>query len=236
LKFLLSIALSIGLAFAQSTSSTLVVTGPVAGGGGNPTSYQYAFDVAYYNSKPPSFQPLYNGLAGAQNATQPQLSQSDRVALLNSLFAQGLPVDPFIEGGAGNVDPFTIHYVRQLQGWAWVYPGTGLQTSSQVLGMGNVLPAPPGAIVTDTNVNDYKPYPKPVVVPPSPVAKVPSPIGIRISFNNPINGVGDWWSPTPNDGYNVTDTWTGVLSSGLSGTWTKQALEAGIMIIWTKTN
>ena len=43
--------------------------------------------------------------------TAAPLAFSDRVNLLNDLFNAGAPVDPFIEGGHGYVDPFTAMLV-----------------------------------------------------------------------------------------------------------------------------
>ena len=213
-------------------------TEPVAGGGENQNvlSYQNQFQIAYIKSKPPAWGPLYNNMLGGPNA--PQLTYPARVALLQSLFQSGAKLDPFIEGGNGNIDPLTIHTVREHEGWAWVASGTGLDASSDVMGIGNSLPCPPNGIPTSTNINDYPPYPVPIVpvVPPNTVL-APNPVGVREPFNNPATGVGDYFRPSvANDGYPTDGTgqWTGS-AAGLTGTWTKEALEAGLMTVWVKT-
>jgi hypothetical protein len=86
-------------------------------------------------------------------------------------------------------------------------------------------------------IEDYPPYPVAItpVTPPTPQAA--NPIGIRIIPQVPSqpNYVGDIFRcAVANDGYAIGDTWTGT-SGAFTGTWTKQALEMGVMIVWTKT-
>jgi hypothetical protein len=212
---------------------------PIAGGGENQNilTPQGEFNRAYILSKPPAWQPLYNSMGPGAPLAAP-LSYADRKALLKSLFAAGARLDPFIEGGAGYCDPFTTMFIRALQGWAWVWPGTGLDTSQEVMGQGNSLPAPPGTIITSTNIADYPPFPVPVVVviPPAASVKIPNPVGARMFTS--LTALGDLFKSlvdkTGNDGYNVTDTWEGT-AQGYTGTWTKVAEEAGLMICWMKT-
>ncbi len=209
---------------------------PVAGGGG-PGSYQSAFNQAYYESKNPVFWPLFAGRPDSKGNARwsplQQLGQDQIWALVWKLIAVGWLVDEEID--AEGMDPFTTMFMRELYGNTWEPAGLGQRQSTQVLTPGMFSgPVPSGAIKVSTNVADYPPY-VPPVAPPTPPApgKIANPIGQRISFNNPT-ATGDWFRPLANDGYNVTDTWTGIVGS-YSGTWTKQALELGLMIIWMKT-
>ncbi len=213
---------------------------PIPGGGENQNilTYQDQFNEAYILSKPPAWQPLYNSM-GPGAPLAPPLAFADRVTLLKSLFASGASLDPFIEGGAGYVDPFTTMYIREIQGWAWVMPGTGLDQSTQVMGQGNSLPAPAGAIVTTTNIANFPKYPvPPAPAPPPTVAatKIPNPVGQRMFTT--LSPLGDLYKQIVVDGcdgYNVGDTWTGTTAQGYSGTFTKVAAEAGLMICWQQT-
>jgi hypothetical protein len=232
-KQVVPIAFANGVAIYEQAAPTPGVTSAA-------NAYRDVFNAAYYNSKPPAWQALYNGLAGARNGSVPQLSYTDHVALIKSLWGAGAKLDPFIEGGAGGVDPFTTMLMRQIAGWAYVWPGTGLDVSTDVMGMGNSAPAPAGAIATSTNINNYPPYPVPVVVPPAPVASVKNanPVGIRIMFGGGANAVGDLFRcAVPNDGYptDLTGIWKGTTAEGYSGTWVKDSREEGMMIIWVKT-
>jgi hypothetical protein len=211
---------------------------PIAGGGGVPGSYQRNFNIAVWQSKPPAFQPLYNGLSGAPNEKQSQLSLTDRNALLKSLFASGALVDPWIDQG---LDPFTAMYAREDQNWAWVKSGTGLDTSTEVMGQGNSLPAPPGTIIVSTNIADYVPNPQTMLIvnppPPAPPpigSKIPNPVGARMTFTS-ANALGDTFrqlvDKNGQDGYLVADTWTGT-AGAYSGTWTKVAEMMGMEICW----
>jgi len=212
---------------------------PIAGGGGVVGSYQKNFNIAYFASKPPGWQELYNGMAGAPNENKPALDPSARKALLRNLFNAGAKLDPFIEGGDGGVDPFTIHRVRQNQNWAWVERGTGLDVSTDVMGMGNSLPCPPDGIITSTNIADYKPYPIPVPPPVVPVSatKLAHPVGQRITFWS-LNGLGDEFrqivDATGSDGYVAGDIWTGTTAQGYTGQFMKDVQEAGMFVAWKK--
>ena len=221
---------------------------PIPGGAGTIGSYQQQYLFAYILNKPPSFLPLYNSMIDNPNAPAallPLISASplafaDRVKLLNDLFNAGAPVDPFIEGGAGYVDPYTIMAVRENQNWAYVMPGTGLIKSANVMGMGNSLPAPPGAILTTTNIADLPPFP--VIVPPPPAPPVSStklalPVGKRFTFSA-VTAIGDLFSPlvdpTGSDGYIDGDTWQGKTAQGYSGAWEKVPGSFGMGWNWQK--
>ena len=140
------------------------------------------------------------------------------------------------------MDPFTAMLVRENQNWAWVWPGTGLIKSSDVMGMGNSLPAPPGAILTTTNIADLKPYPvilPPPAAPPVSSTKLPIPVGKRFTFSNVETAIGDLFSPlvdlTGSDGYIDGDTWQGKNSQGYSGVWEKVPGTFGAGWNWQKT-
>ena len=215
---------------------------PIAGGGGTPGSYQKLFATAVWQSKPPAFQPLYNGKAGAPNEKLTELSLAERNGLARQLFASGAIVDPEIDTGC--LDPLSIMVARTRQNWQWVASGTGLDISTEVMSMGDSLPAPPGTILVSTNIADFVPNPQTMLIvnpPPPPVPtqgpKIANPVGQRITFAS-FNALGDLFrqvvDKNGNDGYNVTETWSGTVGT-YTGTWTKSAEEAGLMICWQKT-
>jgi hypothetical protein len=211
-------------------------------GGGAPTpgvssaanAYQASFNAAYYASKPPAFQPLFYNRPGGQTGTP--LTQDQAWTLVGKLIAQGWIVDEEIDAEA--MDPYTTMFMRQLYGQTWEPAGLGETQSTQVLTPGMYTgPVPAGQIKVSTMIEDYTPYPVSValVIPPTPL--VANPIGIRIIPQIPSqpNYVGDIFRcVSGNDGYAIGQTWTGT-SGAFSGTWTKQALELGIMIVWVKT-
>ena len=208
-------------------------TPPPTPGQANP--YQVLFNAAYKASKPPAFQPLYDGT----------LSQEDRWKLVGQLIAQGWIVDEEID--AEFMDPYTTLFMRALYGQTWEPAGLGETQVANVNDPGAVItpgqftgPVPPGQIKVSTLIEDYPPFPVPATpatpVPP-PTPKAANPIGIRIIPQVPAqkNYVGDVFRcALANDGYNVGDTFTGT-SGAFSGTWTKTALMFGTMICWTKT-
>lgn len=198
-------------------------------------AYQSLFNAAYYASKPPVFQPLYGGRPGCPITTQ--LTQDQAWALVGRLIAEGWTVDEEID--AEGMDPLTTMFMRQLYGNTWEPAGLGEVQSTEVLTPGQYKgEVPPGQIKVSTMIEDYPPYPVVVsvpVVPPTPQAK--NPIGIRIIPQIPSqpNFVGDVFRcAIANDGYSVGDVWGGA-SGTFKGVWTKQALLAGMMIVWTKT-
>jgi hypothetical protein len=207
-------------------------------------AYQTAFNTAYYLSKPPAFQPLYNGRPGAPNAALAPLTITQVWALVGTLIAGGWPVDEEID--AEGMDPLTTMFMRELYGNTWEPSGLGASTVSSVDQPGAVVsqgqysgPVPAGQIKVSTLIEDYPPFPAPAnnapVAPPTPLAA--SPVGIRIIPMVPSapNYVGDVFRcAVANDGYGIGAPWTGT-SGSFEGTWTKQALEMGVMIVWTKT-
>jgi hypothetical protein len=200
-------------------------------------AYQSLFDAAYFNSKPPAFQPLYNSFSGAQNGALAPLSQADRGTLIAQLIASGYTIDEQIEFWAW--DPYMTMFIREQYGYQWVLPGLGAAGTANPDQPSYTGPAPAGAIKVSTLLSDYPPYPVPVnnvpVVPPIPQAA--DPVGQRIIPQVPqqTNYVGDVFRcAVSNDGFAIGDTWTGT-SGAFTGTWTKQALELGLMIVWTKT-
>jgi len=220
---------------------TLVTTPGVASAA---NAYQTAFNTAFYASKPPAFQPLYAGRPGAADAAATQLTQTQTWTLIGQLLAQGWIVDEEID--AEGMDPYTTMFMRELYGNTWEPAGLGATQATSINEPGAVVtpgsftgPVPPGQIKVSTLLSDYPAYPVPAeaapVVPPTPQAA--NPVGIRIIAQVPSqpNYVGDVFRcQVFNDGFSIGDTWTGT-SGSFTGTWTKQALEMGIMIVWTKT-
>jgi hypothetical protein len=201
-------------------------------------AYQTAFNTAYYASKPPAFQPLYGGRPGAAMTSATPLTQDQAWTLVGQLIAQGWIIDEEIDAEA--MDPYTTMFMRELYGNTWEPAGMGAVQSTEVLTPGIYDgPVPAGQIKVSTMIEDYPPYPVPTtttpVSPPTPEAA--NPVGIRIIPQVPSqpNYVGDIFRcAVANDGYAIGDTWTGS-SGAFTGTWTKQALLGGMMIVWTKT-
>jgi hypothetical protein len=196
-------------------------------------SYQTAFNAAYYASKPPAFQPLYGGRPGA--SANP-LTQDQAWALVGQLIAQGWTIDEEIDAEA--MDPYTTMFMRELYGNTWEPAGVGEVQSTEVLTPGMYKgPVPTGQIKVSTIISDYPAYPlAPTPVPP-PTPQVANPVGIRIIPQVPSqpNYVGDVFRcSVANDGYGIGSTWTGT-TGAFTGQWTKQALLAGLMIVWTKS-
>jgi len=197
-------------------------------------AYQTTFNTAYYASKPPAFQPLYGGRPGCPVTTE--LTQAQAWGLIGQLLAQGYVIDEEIDAEA--MDPYTTMFMRELYGNTWEPAGLGALESSEVLTPGQYSgPVPSGQIKVSTMIEDYPPYPVPIapVTPPTPQAS--NPIGIRIIPQVPSqpNYIGDIFRcAAANDGFAIGSSWTGS-SAAFTGTWTKQALEMGVMIVWTKT-
>ncbi|HVO99532.1 MAG TPA: hypothetical protein VMT15_15785 [Bryobacteraceae bacterium] len=214
-------------------------------GGGAPTpgqtsaanAYQALFNTAYYASKAPAFQPLFSGRAGAQMYAAQPLTQDQVNTLIAQLLAQGYIIDEEID--FLGMDPYTIMYCRQQYGNTWVPAGLGdvpAQTEPPVTYSG---PVPAGAIKVSTMISDYPPYPVSAPTEPvtPPIPQAANPVGIRIIAQVPSqpNYIGDVFRcAVANDGYALGATWAGI-SGAFSGTWTKQALELGLMTVWTKT-
>jgi len=213
-------------------------TAPTPGVSSAANAYQTTFNTAYYASKPPAFQPLYGGRPGAALTSSYPLTQDQAWALVGQLIAQGWTIDEEID--AEGMDPYTTMFMRELYGNTWEPSGLGAVQSTEVLTPGQYSgPVPAGQIKVSTMVEDYPPYPVPVatVVTPPPTPQVANPVGIRIIPQVPsqANFVGDVFRcAAANDGYAIGESWTGS-SGAFSGTWTKQALEMGVMIVWTKT-
>jgi hypothetical protein len=210
---------------------------PTPGASSAANSYMALFDAAYATSKPPAFQPLYNGYSWGVTPDAIQLQPDQRWALISQLLTEGWTIDEEIDGLG--FDPYSVMYMRQLYGNTWVPAGLGnvsATTESPSLYTG---PVPAGAIKVSTMLSDYPAYPIPEVsipvIPPIPLAA--NPVGIRIIPKVPSqpNYVGDIFKcALANDGYAVAASWSGT-SGAFTGTWTKQALELGMMIVWTKT-
>ena len=221
-----------------SGTSTPVTTIPASGPAPNPLSgpgsYQAQFNAAYYASKPPAFAAFYQGRPGG--APGLPISQTAAWALAAQLMSSGAIVDEEID--AEGMDPYTTMFMRQLYGQTWEPSGLGSPYSTEVVTPGEYTgPVPAGAIKVSTLISDFPPYP----VPPAPPATnsttlAPNPVGVRIIQYNQANEIGDVFRcAVANDGYADGATWTGMSSSGISGTFTKSALEMGMMICWVKT-
>jgi hypothetical protein len=203
-------------------------------------AYQTTFNTAYYASKPPAFQALYAGRPGAAMAASNGLTQDQAWALVGQLIAQGWTIDEEIDAEA--MDPYTTMFMRELYGNTWEPAGLGETQVTDISQPGavvqpNVGPVPPGQIKVSTMIEDYPPYPVPPTPVPPPTPQSSNPIGIRIIPQVPSqpNFVGDIFRcAAANDGYAIGTSWTGT-TGAFTGTWTKQALEMGIMIVWTKT-
>jgi hypothetical protein len=199
-------------------------------------AYQTAFNTAYYAAKPPAFQPLYGGRPGAAMASSYPLTQDQAWVLIGKLIAQGWVVDEEIDAEA--MDPYTTMFMRELYGQTWEPAGLGETQSNQALTPGMYSgPVPAGQIKVSTMIEDYPPYPAPLTPVPPPTPQAANPIGVRIIAQTPSapNYVGDVFRcAAANDGFTIGETWTGT-SGAFTGAWTKQALLAGMMIVWTKT-
>jgi hypothetical protein len=165
LKFLLSIALSLGV-FAQ----TPVVTQPVSIG---QTVYGLQFAAAYYAAQPPIKATLYNGRPGSVNPTSLQLNQTDFNALIKLILSTpGVLLDEQIDYWGW--DPLTTMQQRVLQGIAWVPAGLGPAQCVSILQSGCVITPgmyagtpPAGSIPTCTLLSCFPafPVPPPLVIP-----------------------------------------------------------------------
>lgn len=200
-------------------------------------NYGQLFDAAYAASKPPAFQPLFNGYSWGSTPNAVQLTQDQRWTLIGQLIAQGWTIDEEIDGLG--FDPYSVMYMRQIYGNTWVPAGLGNVASSVETPDLYSGPVPAGAIKVSTLLSDYPAFPVPnaavTIVTPTPQAV--NPVGVRIIPQVPSqpNYVGDIFRcAVVNDGYAVGSTWSGT-SGAFTGTWQKQALELGMMIVWTKT-
>jgi hypothetical protein len=222
--------------FLLATAIALAQPAPTPGIAGPAFAYQQLFDTDYYASQPPAKQPLYNGRAWAQNANLPQLSQPAINALTVQLLAQGFIIDEQID--FLGLDPYALMYVRQAYGNTWVPAGLGLAYTNVEPPSIYTGPVPAGQIKVSTLLSDYPPYPTPAVfAAPPPIPQSANPVGIRIIAQVPAapNFVGDQFRcAIANDGFALGDTWSGT-SGTFTGMWLKQALEAGLMTVWTKT-
>jgi hypothetical protein len=127
------------------------------------------FAAAYYASKNPLMQPLYNMRPGALQS--PMLSQDAINSLINKCIAAGLLIDEQIDYWGW--DPWTIMNDRLYQGILWVYAGLGNVSIPTVITPGEFSgPAPSGTIKSSITLSDYPAYVNPnapVIVPVDPV-------------------------------------------------------------------
>jgi hypothetical protein len=210
---------------------------PTPGVSSAANAYQSLFDAAYAASKPPAFQPLFNGYGWGSGPDAIQLTQDQRWTLIAELITQGWTIDEEIDGLG--FDPYSVMYMRQLYGNSWVPAGLGNVAATTPLPSLYTGPVPADAIKVSTLLSDYPAYPMaPVntpVIPPTPQSA--NPVGIRIVPQVPSlpNFVGDIFKCAfANDGFAPLAYWTGT-SGSFTGTWQKQGLELGMLIVWTKT-
>lgn len=208
---------------------------PTPGVASAANAYQTAFNSAYYLSRDPVFDPLFAGRPGSGDPTGTPLTQAQAWVLVSQLIAQGWIVDEEID--AEGMDPLTTQFMRQLYGQTWEPAGMGQTESTEVLAPGQYSgPMPEGAIKVSTNIADYPINPKrvPPPAPPAPTGnKMANPIGRRLSFSS-LTALGDNFGVFATDGYSVGDTWAGT-SQGFTGTWTRESVSLGMMLVWTKT-
>lgn len=224
------------------------ITAPAPGASTAANAFQSIFNITYRASKHPAFWPLFAG--------EPDPGRTDRWsnlapltiaqtwALVGQLIAQGFTVDEEID--AEGMDPYTTMFMRELYGNTWEPSGLGETQVTDISQPGAVVspgkysgPVPAGQIKVSTMIEDYPPYPLAPNGPPAPppIAQSGNPVGIRIIPLVPSqpNYVGDVFRcAVANDGFGLGATWDGT-SGAFTGEWTKQALEMGTMIVWTKT-
>ena len=222
---------------ANASSEAPTPGPPTPGQASAANAYQALFNTAYYASKATAFQPLYSGRAGAALYKSDPLTWDQVNTLISQLLAQGYTIDEQID--FLGMDPYTIMYCREQYGNTWVPAGLGDVPGTSEPPIRYTGPVPAGAIKVSTLLSDYPPYPVPTPTEPvtPPIQQAANPVGIRIIAQIPQQpgNVGDIFRcAAANDGYALGATWTGV-SGAFNGTWTKQALEMGLMTVWTKT-
>ena len=201
------------------------------------SNYVGLFDTAYAASKPPVMQPLYAGTFWGSNPNGRQPTQAERWAICRAAQVAGYVFDEEIDGLGW--DPYSVMAQRELYGDTWEPAGLGnvRATTESPTTYSGIMP--PGQIKVSTLLSDYPAFPVPaagLAVAPPPIPRAAHPVGIRIIPQVPsqANYVGDIFKcAIANDGFAVAASWSGT-SGAFTGTWTKQALELGMMIVWTK--
>lgn len=151
------------------SAGTSGLTGPAAP---SETPPALTFAAAYYASKNPMMQPLYNQRPGGPAA--PMLTQDEINTLVSQCIAAGLLVDEQIDYWGW--DPWTIMQDRLMQGILWVPAGLGNVEGNEVITPGEFSgPQPAGTVKTSVTLSDYPAWP--VSTPP---ATVPTSVGPQI--------------------------------------------------------
>lgn len=92
-------------------------------GGGAPGSYEYEFNLAYIKSRRTELQPFFFGMAGQPGDA---LSQPDKNALADELYAAKIPFDEQIEMQSSTNEAYGTMFSRAvIYGYKRVRVGTG---------------------------------------------------------------------------------------------------------------
>lgn len=190
---------------------------------------QDSFNRAYRQHWDTNVQALFAGDAGFSGAP---LSDADRESLLSKLFAQGYVLSN-IE--IFNLDPFWSMKNAQANGATWIKGASSIAAAIADGPLYGTGPVPAGGILVSTNPADYPPYVPPTPDTPSvpPIPQSANPVGKHI-FGNYYQCAYPCTATENPDGYAIGATWTGSVN-GVTGTWTKIAVSAGMAIWWEKT-
>jgi len=175
------------------------------------------FNQAYWAAQPPDVQKL----------NKMDSFSDERTALAIDLATKGHVIDHQIQ--ALGVSAYETMRLREMYGYTWV-PSLLMQPIK--IAPGIVIPMAPradhydpdaypsGCIIVSADVEDYQPYPTAApAVPPAPVAEI-HPVGMQISAT---------YFLMLSDGlaFGHGDTWTGISTMGVAGTWRMLLLAAG---------
>lgn len=123
-----------------------------------PGSYEWEFNVAYYQSRGPKLQPFFYGRPGAMPGDQ--LSPADAMALADKLY-QEVPRVPFDEEiDAEGMAPYSTMYERSVvYGYTRVPYGQGdLGPNIPVNDDDFKGPVVPGYLAVSIDIKDFPPY------------------------------------------------------------------------------
>lgn len=154
---------------------------PIAPGTGDTVQFQTTFDMAYYASRPPEFQPFYWGRPGVPlPAGQSLMTSAQYVALVKQLIANP-PINPKTKQPCYMIemvevfgwDPLTAMLDAINNGDGHFPPAGGFVQGTDAPGVAqNAGPLQPGQAGTNvsTNLADYPAWPAAPVVPPPTVS------------------------------------------------------------------